>query len=83
MSYIVGTMSLILWTECFSYTGCDIIHIGAVISLIDLVDDSDTMDMMSNIVGMISSKWWFEVKKLGCDVSYNTHDATHMASVMS
>ena len=83
MSYIVGTMSLILWTECFSYTGCDIIHIGAVISLIDLVDDSDTMDTMFNIVGVMSSKYWLEVKMLGCDVFHNAHDATHMASVMS
>ena len=72
---IVERMSHIYWMWYHTYSGCDIIYRVGVMT--------DTVDMMSNILGLMSSKCWFEVKKRGCDVLYNANDATHMASVMS
>ena len=47
-SYMADEISKIHVVRYHQYSGCD---------------DTETVDTMSNIVGVMSSKWWFEVKK--------------------
>ena len=64
-----------MWSQKYSW--CDIIN------TVDVMAHPHTVDTMSNIVGVMTQTWWFEVIKWGCDVLYRANDATHMASVMS
>ena len=59
----------------YTYCGFDIIDKVGVMTQIQWT--------LSIIVGVISSKWWIEIKKCGCDVLYNANNATDMARVMS
>ena len=94
----VGVMTQIQWLWRYKYSKCDVIynvydvviHNGwdlintfGVISSNSGGDDSGSVDTISNTVGVMSKKWWFDVIKWGCDVIYSAKDAIHMASVMS
>ena len=96
--YTKGVISLKVWmwwhtfSAVMSYT-MDMMssYIADEITKIQLVwyhqciacDDIDTVDTMSNIVGVRSQNLCFDVIKWGCEVWYSAKDAIHYPSLMS
>ena len=66
-SYLADEISKIQLVWYYQDSGCD---------------DTGTVYTMSNIVGVVSLKWWLDVINRGCYVLYSGKNATHMASVM-
>ena len=68
-------MSQIYWIQYHPYSGCDVINRVGVMT--------DTMDVRSDTVDLMSYIKWCDVIRSGCDVVCSAYDFIHIVAVMS